>query len=67
MYDVMPKVPRGEGVFYIKRTPGGDAETIDHGITFDCPSADLTLFGPLDQIIATLAPFELIISDFTAD
>lgn len=63
MDDVMPKAPHGEGVFYIKRTPGGDAETIDHGLTFDCPSADLSLSRPLDQIIATLDPFELVISD----
>jgi exopolysaccharide biosynthesis predicted pyruvyltransferase EpsI len=63
MDDVIPKASSGEGAFYIKRTPGGDPETIDHGMIFDCPSADLTLGCPLDQIIATLNPFELIISD----
>ena len=63
MDDVIPKAPSGEGAFYIKRTSGVDPETIDHGVTFDCPSADLTLATPLDQIITTLMPFELIISD----
>ena len=52
-----------KAAFYVKRTPGGDQETIDHGITFDCPSADLTLASSLDQIIATLKPFEVVISD----
>jgi exopolysaccharide biosynthesis predicted pyruvyltransferase EpsI len=63
MDDVIPKASSGKDVFYIKRTPGGDAETIDHGMTFDCASADLTLTHSLDQIIATLDPFELVISD----
>jgi len=32
MDDAILKRPLGEGNFYIKRTPGGDAETIDHHI-----------------------------------
>ena len=63
MDDLIPKASVGEGVFYIKRTPGGDTETIDHGIIFECPSADLTFSFPIDQIIATLTPFELVLSD----
>jgi len=63
MDDVIIKAPNGEGSFYVKRTSGGDQETIDHGMTFDCPSADLTLASSLDQIIATLKPFEVVISD----
>ncbi len=63
MDDVIPKAPGGEAVFYVKRTAGGDAETTDHGMSFDCPSADLTLTQPLDRIIATLNPFDRIISD----
>jgi exopolysaccharide biosynthesis predicted pyruvyltransferase EpsI len=60
---VIPKTSSGEDVFYIKRTPGGDAETIDHGMTFPCPAADLTLAHSLHQIVATLKPFQLVISD----
>jgi pyruvyl transferase EpsO len=63
MDDVIPKKPHGQGVFYIKRTPGGDAETIDHHIEPDCASADLTLSQTLDQIIAVLEPYEFVISD----
>lgn len=63
MDDLIPNAPGGEGVFYIKRTAGVDAETVDHGITLECPSDDLTLAHPLDRIIATLSPFELVISD----
>jgi len=63
MDDVIPKAPGGKGAFYIKRTAGVDSETVNHGITFDCPLADLTLAGPLDQAIATLTPFELVITD----
>ena len=63
MDHVIPKTSSGENVFYIKRTPGGDAETIDHGMTFPCPAADLTLAHSLDQIVATLKPFQLVISD----
>jgi exopolysaccharide biosynthesis predicted pyruvyltransferase EpsI len=63
MDDVIPKAPGGKGAFYIKRTVGVDLETVNHGITFDCPLADLTLACPLEQAIATLTPFELVISD----
>jgi exopolysaccharide biosynthesis predicted pyruvyltransferase EpsI len=63
MDDLIPKVPSGEGVFYIKRTLGVDAEAIDHGMIFDSPSADLTFAFPIGQIIETLTPFELVISD----
>jgi exopolysaccharide biosynthesis predicted pyruvyltransferase EpsI len=63
MDDLIPKVPSGEGVFYIRRTPGVDAEAVDHGRVFESRSADLTFICPLDQIIATLTPFELVISD----
>jgi exopolysaccharide biosynthesis predicted pyruvyltransferase EpsI len=63
MDDLIPKAPSGEGQFYIKRTPGVDAETIDNGMIFECPSADLTFVCPIGQIIATLTPFELVMSD----
>jgi exopolysaccharide biosynthesis predicted pyruvyltransferase EpsI len=63
MDDVIEKCPGGEKTFFIKRALNADAETIDHGITFDGPSADLTLRNPLDQIIATLKPYEVVISD----
>jgi len=63
MDDVIPKVPDGKGMFYIKRTRGGDAETIEHQIEPQCASADLTLSGALDQIIETLQPYELVLSD----
>ena len=63
MDDVIPKAPGGEAAYFVKRTPAGDAETIDHGVTLDCASADLTLAQPLEMIIATLKPFELVISD----
>src|SRR5262249_56632070 len=48
---------------FIKRAPGGDTETIDHGITFDSPSGDLTWDNSLDDIVATLKPFDTVISD----
>jgi exopolysaccharide biosynthesis predicted pyruvyltransferase EpsI len=60
---VIPKAPGGMGTFYIKRTQGGDAETIDHGIRWQAPSLDLTLSRPLDEIIARLEPYEFVISD----
>jgi exopolysaccharide biosynthesis predicted pyruvyltransferase EpsI len=63
MDDVIPKKPHGKGLFYVKRTRGGDAETIDHHIEPECASADLTLSQPLDRIIAALEPYEFVISD----
>ena len=63
MDDVIQKTPRGSGIFYIKRTRGGDAETIEHHIEPGCESADLTRSQPLEQIIAVLAPYEFVISD----
>ncbi len=63
MDDVIPKKPKGSGSFYVKRTPGGDAETIDHGIDPGCAAADLTISQPLEQIIAALEPYEFVISD----
>jgi exopolysaccharide biosynthesis predicted pyruvyltransferase EpsI len=63
MDDVFPKVPHGRDIFYIKRTRGGDAETIEHHIEPGCASADLTLSRTLDQIIAVLEPYEFVISD----
>ena len=63
MDDVIPKKPHGKDLFYIKRTPGGDAETIDHHIEPECASADLTLSHTLDQIIAVLEAYEFVISD----
>jgi exopolysaccharide biosynthesis predicted pyruvyltransferase EpsI len=63
MDDLIPKAPCGKGAFSIMRTPGCDAERIDHDVTLDCASADLTLAHPLDHVIATLNPFELVITD----
>jgi exopolysaccharide biosynthesis predicted pyruvyltransferase EpsI len=63
MDDVFPKKPGGQGMFYVKRTPGGDAETIDHGIEPGCASADLTLSTVLERIVAVLEPYEVVISD----
>jgi len=60
---VIPKIAAGRGTFYIKRTPGGDSETIEHGIHWPAPTLDLTLVGPLDEVIATLRPYEFVISD----
>jgi exopolysaccharide biosynthesis predicted pyruvyltransferase EpsI len=63
MDDVIPKQPDGTGVYYIRRTPRCDAETIDNGIDLDGPSADLTLAEPLHQIIATLTAYEIVLSN----
>ena len=63
MDDEIPKKPAGIGKYYIKRTPAGDAETIDHQIDPDCNSADLTLSHPLDRVLSTLEPYETVISD----
>lgn len=60
---VIPKVESGRGIFYIKRTPGGDAETIEHEIDWPAPTLDLTLARPLDEIVSTLTPYEFVISD----
>jgi exopolysaccharide biosynthesis predicted pyruvyltransferase EpsI len=57
------KVPRGLGTFFIKRTPNGDAETLSHGITIECPSSDLTLQLSIASVIQVLEPFEIVISD----
>lgn len=62
MDDFIPKHPHGSGVYYIKRTPRCDAETIDNSIYLDCPSADLTLAQPLHQITATLNAYEFVLS-----
>ena len=51
---VIPKTTAGNGTFYIERTPGGDAETIEHGIPLAGPVARFDLARPLDEIIATL-------------
>src|SRR5262249_28420311 len=63
MDDIIPKIPGGSGTFYIKRTPGGDAETIEHHLEPGCPSQDLTLSETLDRVIAVLEPYEIVISD----
>jgi len=63
MDDRIPKRPGGSGVFTIKRRPGGDAETIDHGIEAPGAAADLTRERPLDEITAALAPYEYVVSD----
>jgi exopolysaccharide biosynthesis predicted pyruvyltransferase EpsI len=63
MDDLITKQPHGSGAYYIKRTPEGDLETIHNRIEFKCPSADLTLARPLDQITAVLEPYEFVLSD----
>jgi exopolysaccharide biosynthesis predicted pyruvyltransferase EpsI len=63
MDDVIAKRPQGRGMFYVRRTPGGDAETIDHHIAPECPAEDLTQSRSLDRIVAALEPYELVISD----
>lgn len=63
MDDMIEKHPDGQGTFFIKRAPGGDTETIDHGITFDSPSGDLTWRNSLGDIVTTLKPFDTVISD----
>jgi len=63
MDDRIPKSSGGEGVIYVRRTPGGDAETIDHGIVPGCAAADLTLTLPLGEVIAALAPYAQVLSD----
>jgi exopolysaccharide biosynthesis predicted pyruvyltransferase EpsI len=63
MDDTIEKHPGGEGAFYIRRAPGQDAESIDHGIIVDGPAADLTLREPLDHVIAALKPYDIVISD----
>lgn len=63
MDDMIVKAPGGDSVFYIRRTRGGDAETIEHGVTHDGPSTDLTLSSSLDDIVATLGPYDVVLSD----
>jgi exopolysaccharide biosynthesis predicted pyruvyltransferase EpsI len=63
MDQAIPKRPQGSGVYYIKRTPGADLENIVPHIETGWPSADLTLSRPLDEIIATLEPYEFVITD----
>jgi hypothetical protein len=40
MDDLISKAPSGDGVFYIKRTAGVDAEAFDYDMVFEGPSAD---------------------------
>jgi exopolysaccharide biosynthesis predicted pyruvyltransferase EpsI len=63
MDELIPKRPGGEQLFFIKRKPGGDAESIDNAIDLGCACADLTLNQPLDRIIATLEPYETVVSN----
>jgi exopolysaccharide biosynthesis predicted pyruvyltransferase EpsI len=63
MDDVIAKKPQGRGLFYVRRTPGGDSETIDHHIVPECPAEDLTVSRPLDRIVSALDPYEVVISD----
>jgi hypothetical protein len=63
MDDVIPKQPGGMGIYYIRRTPKCDAETIENGIDLNCPSADLTLAQPLHQITATLGAYEIVLTN----
>jgi exopolysaccharide biosynthesis predicted pyruvyltransferase EpsI len=55
--------PGGAGSFTIRRRPGGDAETIEHGVGAPGAFADLTRESPLDEILATLEPYEFVLSD----
>jgi exopolysaccharide biosynthesis predicted pyruvyltransferase EpsI len=63
MDDLFEKRPGGSGGFFIKRTPRVDQETIDHGISYACPSGDLTLRLPLAAITQRLAPYEIVLTD----
>ena len=63
MDDRFPKRPEGAGIFYIRRTPGRESETIEHGVGGDLPASDLTLHSRLDAVIATLEPYEFVVSD----
>lgn len=61
--DIIVKRPGGEGVYLIRRGPGRDRERARHGITVDCPTSDLTFETSLDQVIATLEPYEIVLTD----
>jgi len=63
MDDTIEKHPGGAGTFFIRRPPKGDTESVDHGIVFDGPTADLTLRDPLEQVIGALKPYDIVISD----
>ena len=63
MDDLIPKRPHGSGCFYIRRTAGVDAERVDHGCDPDCAVEDLTFARPLERVLATLEPYEIVISD----
>lgn len=63
MDDRIAKPPPGTGVFYVRREPGGDTESIEHGLGRDWPAGDLTLRGSLDDIVARLADYETVVSD----
>jgi exopolysaccharide biosynthesis predicted pyruvyltransferase EpsI len=63
MDDLIEKSPGGKGTFFIKRAPGRDAESIDGGIIFDGPTADLTFRDPLEHVISALKPYDIVISD----
>jgi exopolysaccharide biosynthesis predicted pyruvyltransferase EpsI len=58
-----PKAVGGDGIFYIRRTRGGDAETIEHGVEVSGATGDLTLATPLLDIVSTLAPHAVVVSD----
>jgi exopolysaccharide biosynthesis predicted pyruvyltransferase EpsI len=63
MDDLIAKRPGGEGVYFIRREPGRDRESVRHNFTMDCPAADLTFDTPLEQVIATLDPYDTVLTD----
>jgi exopolysaccharide biosynthesis predicted pyruvyltransferase EpsI len=63
MDDVVAKRPGGEGAYFVSRGPGRDRERVEHGITMGCPTSDLTFDTPLEQVIATLEPHEIVLTD----
>jgi exopolysaccharide biosynthesis predicted pyruvyltransferase EpsI len=63
MDDRFAKAPGGDGIFFVRRTVSGDAETLDHRIELDCDTEDLTLSSSLERIVERLAPYDIVVSD----
>jgi exopolysaccharide biosynthesis predicted pyruvyltransferase EpsI len=55
--------PKGDGIFFIKRKLGRDAESLESSTAVDAPQADLTFENSLNEVVATLKRYEVIISN----
>lgn len=63
MEDAVPVLPDGEGCFFVRRSEGCCSERVEHPLRISCPSQDLTLNQPLEEVIRALSPYRCVMSD----